>query len=148
MRRVDERVRPPGRLVRRADVRIVVAEVLGDRVDDLVGALGAAGAVEEREPPVERREPGAHGRDVEQRCAHSTLQEYTGGAVRDAPTKQSRSAFARSLGDRRLVGPRLERHLAVEGGLDERKRPSESRLVTVPRTDALDVRVIPARTQW
>ena len=46
---VDERVGPPRGLVRRADVRVVVAEVVGDRVDHLVGALGASGAVEEGE---------------------------------------------------------------------------------------------------
>ena len=42
--------------VRRADVRVVVAQVARDGVDHLVGALRPARAVEEREPPVERRE--------------------------------------------------------------------------------------------
>ena len=72
---VDERGRPLRRPVRRADVRVVVAEVVGDRVDHLVGALGPAGAVEERQPAVERREARADGVDVEQRrLAHATRQ--------------------------------------------------------------------------
>ena len=70
---VDERRRPLRGPVRRADVRVVVAEVVGDRVDHLVGALGPARAVEEGEPAVERREARADGVDVEQRrLAHAT----------------------------------------------------------------------------
>ena len=68
---VDERRRSLGRPVRRADVRVVVAQVGGDRVDHLVRALRAARAVEEREPAVERREARADGGDVEQRGAHA-----------------------------------------------------------------------------
>ena len=72
---VDERGRPLRGPVRRADVRVVVAEVVGDRVDHVVGALGPAGAVEERQPAVERREARADGVDVEQRrLAHATRQ--------------------------------------------------------------------------
>ena len=56
---VDELDRPDARLVGRPDVRVVLAEVARDRVDDLVGALGPARAVEEREAAVERGE--AHG---------------------------------------------------------------------------------------
>ena len=41
------------RLVRRADVRVVLAQVAGDRVDHLVRALRPAGPVEEGEPAVE-----------------------------------------------------------------------------------------------
>ena len=60
------------RLVRRADVRVVLAQVAGDRVDHLVRALGAARPVEERQRPVERREALADCRDVEQRRAHGS----------------------------------------------------------------------------
>ena len=60
------------RLVRRADVRVVLAQVGGDRVDHLVRALGAARPVEERKRPVERREALADGGDVEQRRAHAS----------------------------------------------------------------------------
>jgi hypothetical protein len=70
----DERVRAPRRLVGRADVRVVRPQVVGDRVDHLVGALGPAGPVEEREPAIERGEPRADGVDVEDRGAHATLQ--------------------------------------------------------------------------
>jgi hypothetical protein len=42
-----ERLGAATRLVRSADVRVRLSEVLGDRVDDLVGNLRAAGPVEE-----------------------------------------------------------------------------------------------------
>ena len=53
---VDEPVRPAARLVRRADVGVVLAQVARDGVDDLVRALRPARPVEEREAPVERGE--------------------------------------------------------------------------------------------
>ncbi len=60
VRAPDQLRRSEAGRVRRADVRVVGAQVVGDRVDHLVRALGAAGAVEERHGPVERREPRAH----------------------------------------------------------------------------------------
>ena len=66
VREIDERARPARRLVRGADVRVVVLEVAGDGVDHLVGHLRPAGAVEEREPALQRREAGTHSSDVEQ----------------------------------------------------------------------------------
>ena len=50
----------------RADVGVVVAQVVGDRVDHLVGTLRAARPVEEREPALQGGEAGTNGRDVEQ----------------------------------------------------------------------------------
>ena len=68
----DERVGPPRCLERTADVGVRLAEVGGDRIDDLVGAMRAARAVEEGERPLQRREPCADRGDVEfERCAHS-----------------------------------------------------------------------------
>ena len=72
VRQLDELGRPPARLVRRADVRVVLAQVARDRVDDLVGALRSSRAVEERESAVERGETRADGGDVERRGAHRT----------------------------------------------------------------------------
>ena len=65
------------RLVRGTDVRVVVAEVVGDRVDHLVGALGAAGAVEEREPALQGGEAGTNSGDVEQRGTHGSSSPLT-----------------------------------------------------------------------
>ena len=58
------------RLVRGADVGVVLAQVARDGVDDLVRALRAARPVEEREAPVERGEARAHCGDVEKRGTH------------------------------------------------------------------------------
>ena len=69
---VDELGRPTARLVRRADVRVVLAQVARDRVDDLVRTLRPARAVEEREPAVERGETGADGGDIERGGTHKT----------------------------------------------------------------------------
>ena len=55
---VEEHLRPAARLVRAADVRVRLAQVAGDGVDDRVGDLRAAGAVEEDEVALQRREPG------------------------------------------------------------------------------------------
>ena len=74
---LDQLDRAHARLVRRADVRVVLAQVAGDRVDHLVRALRAARPVEERERPVERREARADGRDVEQRRAHASSCPFT-----------------------------------------------------------------------
>ena len=54
VRDVDELHRSDARLVGRADVGVVLAQVARDRVDDLVGALCASRPVEEREPAIER----------------------------------------------------------------------------------------------
>ena len=72
VRELDERGRPPARLVGRADVRVVLAEIPRDRLDDLVGALRAAGTVEEGKTPVERGEARSHCCDVECGGAHET----------------------------------------------------------------------------
>ncbi len=91
---VDELVRPAARLVGRADVRVVLAQVARDRVDHLVRALRASGAVEEGEAPVERGEARAHGGDVECGGAHADLLSVDDPAVARAwttselPTKQ------------------------------------------------------------
>ena len=73
VRELDELGRPPARLVRRADVRVVLAQVARDRVDDLVGALRSTRPVEERESAVERGEARAYGGDVERGRAHRDL---------------------------------------------------------------------------
>ncbi len=54
VRHVHELGRSDARLVRGADVGVVLAQVARDRVDDLVGALCASRPVEEREPAIER----------------------------------------------------------------------------------------------
>ena len=54
VRHVHELGRSDARLVGRADVGVVLAQVARDRVDDLVGALCASRPVEEREPAIER----------------------------------------------------------------------------------------------
>ena len=68
----DELVGAVGRLVRRADVGVRLAQVAGDRVDHLVRALRAARAVEEGERALECRIARADGGDVEQSCAHAS----------------------------------------------------------------------------
>ena len=100
---LDEPVRPAARLVRRADVGVVLAQVGRDGVDDLVRALRPARPVEEREAPVERGEARAHGRDVEQGGAHEltswplTIQRCRGRAVSELETKQPCSALRDEL---------------------------------------------------
>ena len=64
-------------LVRRADVRVVLAQVARDRVDHLVRALRPARPVEEGEPAVECGIAGADGADVEQGRAHATSSPLT-----------------------------------------------------------------------
>ena len=76
-RALDELVGAPARLVGRADVGVGLPEVAGDRVDHLVRALRAAGAVEEREGPIERAEARADRTDVEGRRAHATCSPLT-----------------------------------------------------------------------
>ncbi len=88
----DERIGSLRRSIRRADVRVRLAEVLGDRVDHRVRDLGAAGAVEECERLAERREALTHRLD----SCHDTCHSYLGVTVREAPTKQSRSAMTAS----------------------------------------------------
>ena len=65
VRALDQLDRAHARVVGRAHVRVVLAQVAGDRVDHLVGALRAAGPVEEREPAVERGVAGTDRLDVE-----------------------------------------------------------------------------------
>ena len=84
VRGIDHLVRPARGLVGRADVRVVLAQVPGDRVDHLVGALRPTRAVEEREPAVEGAEAGAHRADIQERRAHATLHVYAGATVSDA----------------------------------------------------------------
>jgi len=74
---LDQLHRADARPVRRADVRVVLAEVARDRVDHLVRALRPARPVEERELAVERGETGADGVDVEQRGAHAISSPLT-----------------------------------------------------------------------
>jgi hypothetical protein len=69
---VDELDRPDARLVRGADVRVVLAQVARDRVDDLVRALRPSRPVEEGETPVECREARPDRGDVECCDAHET----------------------------------------------------------------------------
>ena len=90
VRLAHERIGPARRLERAAEVRVRLAQILRDRVDHRVGHLCAAGAVEERHRPVERAEARAHRLDARQDTCHV----YAGLTVSDAPTKQSRSAFA------------------------------------------------------
>ena len=99
VRQLHELGRPPARLVRRADVRVVLAQVARDRVDDLVGALCSSRPVEERESAVERGEARAYGGDVERGRAHRTscpltIQRWRGLAVSEFETKQPCSALA------------------------------------------------------
>ena len=58
---LDQLLRADARLVGRADVRVVLAEVGRDRVDHLVRALRSAWRVEKGERAIERREPRPHG---------------------------------------------------------------------------------------
>jgi hypothetical protein len=62
---LDQRIGSARGLVGSADVGVRLAEVGGDRVDDLVRALRAAGRVEEGERPLQRGESRADGGDVE-----------------------------------------------------------------------------------
>ena len=77
VRALDQLDRAHARLVRRADVRVVLAQVARDRVDHLVGALRAAGPVEEREPAVERGVAGADRLDVEHGRAQRSSSPFT-----------------------------------------------------------------------
>ena len=71
VRALDQLDRSHARVVGRTHVRVVLAQVARDRVDHLVGALRAAGPVEEREPAVERGVAGADRLDVEHGRAHA-----------------------------------------------------------------------------
>jgi hypothetical protein len=70
VRPLDQLDGADARLVRGADVRVVLAQVARDRVDHLVRALRAARAVEEGQAAVERRVAQTHGRHVQHRRAH------------------------------------------------------------------------------
>ena len=91
-----ERVRPQRRLEGAAEVRIRFAQVGRDGIDHRVRHLRPARAVEERERTVECREARPDRLDPQRRRAarHATRHSYRGEIVSDAPTKQSRSAFA------------------------------------------------------
>ena len=111
---VDELVGADARLVRCADVRVVLAQVARDRVDDLVRALRPARPVEERESAIERREARADRGDVERGGAHKTswpltIQRCRGFAVSEFDTKQPCSALRDELAERRRLGCRSER---------------------------------------
>jgi hypothetical protein len=73
----DQLDRVKTRLVRRADVRVVLAEVVRDRVDHLVRALGATGAVEEHERAVQGRESRPDRVDIEHCRAHASSAPFT-----------------------------------------------------------------------
>ena len=98
VRCVDHRVRPARGLVGRADVRVVLAQIAGDRVDHLVGALRPARTVEESEPAVEGAEARADGRDVENGAWLQTRPSPLAGAAaltrpstrRQAPPSETR----------------------------------------------------------
>ena len=69
-RLADEQVAPPAGLEGPAEVRVRLAEIAGDRLDDLVRNLRPAGPVEEHQRPRERRETRPHRGDVERDGAH------------------------------------------------------------------------------
>ena len=79
----DQRVGAPRRLVGSADVRVRLAEIAGDRVDDLVRALRAARPVEEGERPLQRAEPCADGGDVE--CGGQTHESLSATRAAEYP---------------------------------------------------------------
>ena len=94
----DQRLGRAARPVRAADVRVRLAQVARDRVDHLVRHLRPAGAVEEGERRVERREAAAHRVDVEPGFDRHeisfpfTIHEYRGCGLSELPMKQPRSA--------------------------------------------------------
>ena len=99
VRGVDQLVRPARRLVGRADVRVVLAQVAGDRVDHLVGALRPARARRRTRAGGRARVKRARTAPTSSSVALTRPSRYVqraGFAVSDAPTKQSRSAFASS----------------------------------------------------
>ena len=123
VRMLDERGRPPARRVRRADVRVVLAEVVRDRVDHLVRALRATRPVEERETAVECGEPRTNRGDVERRRAHSDLLAVDDPAVARLRGQRVRDEAASLGAARRLLERRglgsgreidLERRLDVD----------------------------------
>jgi hypothetical protein len=74
---LDQLDRANARVVRGADVRVVLTQVAGDRFDHLVRALRPAGPVEEGEAAVERGEPCPDGFDIQQGGAHATSSPLT-----------------------------------------------------------------------
>ena len=66
-RLVEQHLGTAARLVGPADVRVRLAQVGADGVDHRVGHLRPAGAVEEDEFALERREPGASALEIERR---------------------------------------------------------------------------------
>ena len=77
MRSLDQLDGADARLVGRADVRVVLAQVARDRVDHLVRALGAARPVEEGQPAVERRVAGPNRLHIQHRDAHASSSPLT-----------------------------------------------------------------------
>ena len=77
VRALDQLDGVQARLVRRADVRVVLAQVARDRVDHLVRALRPAWSVEEGELPVQRRVARPNGLDVQHGCAHAIASPLT-----------------------------------------------------------------------
>ena len=136
---VDELVRAPRGRVRCADVGVVLAQIARNRVDHLVGALRAAGPVEEGEPALERGEPRPHRlrRRVARPCSRDRLPvdgpAVAGVTVSEAPTKQSRSAFWSSARTLSPSGAGSSVTSASTSISTKAKRPSSGRAVTVPR---------------
>ena len=151
---IDERRRAARGLVRGADVRVVVAEVAGDRVDHLVGALRPAGAVEEREPALQGGEAGTNGGDVEQRGTHDEVLSVDGPVIVGLHGQRGADeAVALALRDERA---RARRRGGAGSSVTSRstristnaKRPSSSRRVTTPCAAALATGSWPARRAW
>ena len=80
---------------------------------------------------------------------HATRHLYVGRGVSDAPTKQSRSAFARSSATTASSGFGSNATSASNAISTNANRPSSSRRVTVPRDGrGRRQRDVLARTQW
>ncbi len=76
-RPLDQLDGPDARPVRRADVRVVLAQVARDRVDHVVRALRPTRPVEEGERAVERGVAATDSGDVQQGRAHATSSPLT-----------------------------------------------------------------------
>jgi hypothetical protein len=69
---VDQLTCAPARFEGAADVRVRLAQVAGNRIDDGVRDLRPSRSIQEDERALQRREPRPHGLDVQNRGAHST----------------------------------------------------------------------------
>ena len=168
VRRVDQLDRPDGRLVRRADVRVVLAQIVARSRRSPRPGTGSSRAVEECESSVERGEPRADRCDVECCDAHETslpltIQRWRGlwsaSSTRSsrAPPRATSSCRSRPRGrasstvERRLdVDERVEavlaalRHHAVRAPhaveLMPARRAVWSMLASVQRTSPASTR--------